>query len=242
MKPSVLPPIELPPIEPELQAAVPRPFVWEAGPRPLTDHAEMLLERGVATRAWVLAADTGWDSGHEAGPNYEIDYAWEHEGQTHRGRWRAAYDGMHLAMGAPEYSSWLDRAMCDGGSFTVLLDPGRPANATIYGNLELYVRKTLLEAVAELEGCDDDVLEERVTAVYRFAIAPFGRCQRDWKEYYGLLSALGMFDDGAGRVREYAENLEVVRRDLRAGRYDRQVLARLSALCATYRPGVWAAT
>jgi hypothetical protein len=231
---------ELPDIEPELRAEPPRPMVWESK-RQIAKKLEKLLVEGAAVRARVVKADTGWESGYEAGPYYRIDYAWEWEGRTYKAKWSASYDGMHLAYGAGEYMAWLERTMCEGGSFTVLFDPEKPSKATIYGTLELYVRKTLLEAVEELRKCGEKEVEAKASEVFAFIIAPLGACQREWRTYYDLLAKLGMFDEKEGRVRDGVENIEVVRRQIRAGRYEEGVMEQLSELCARYRPGVWAA-
>lgn len=229
-------------MEPELGVPPPRPMVWAPSSRKLTARIEDLLTTGAAVRAWVTEADTGWESGYEAGPYYKIDYAWEWETRTYRSRWEASFDAMHLGLGAGEYAGWLERSMCSGGSFTVLLDPERPSEPTIYGNLELFLKKNLVQAVRELRECADEELEERASEVFAFIIAPLGRCQREWRDYFDLLSKLDMFDEKKGAVRDYEANIEVVRTDIKAGRFDAGVLDRLSGMCARYRPGVWAAT
>jgi hypothetical protein len=232
----------LPDVEDELLVEPPRPVVWAASSRKLTARIEELLTHGAAVRAWVTEADTGWESGYEAGPYYKIDYAWEWETRTYTGRWAASFDAMHLGLGAPEYAAWLERSMCSGGSFTVLLDPERPSEPTIYGNLELFLQKTLLQAVEELRTCSEEELEDRASEVLAFIIAPLGRCRREWRDYFDLLSKLDMFDENKGAVRDHEANIEVVRTDIRAGRFDAKVLERLSEMCSRYRPGVWAAT
>jgi hypothetical protein len=234
--------MELPEVEPELKVSPPRPMVWASATHDLPEDVRNLLVNGIAVRARVTEADTGWESGYEAGPYYKIRYEYEHDGKTHEGRWSASYDGIHLAYGAGEYMRWLDGAMCDGGTFTVLFLPDAPEKPRVYGTLEPHVKKSLLEAVDELASCTDAELEERSSAVFAFMIAPLGRCQREWRKYYDLLDEMGMYDRDKDQVRDGVENIEVVRTRIRSGDFDDDAMKELSELCARYRPGVWAAT
>lgn len=232
----------LPEVEPELRAPPPRPMVWAFSRGGLTEQTRDLLVSGTAVRARVTEADTGWESGYEAGPYYRITYEYEHAGTRYENRWAASYDGMHLAYGAGEYMAWLEGAMCTGGTFTVLFHPDAPQAPTVYGTLMPHVAKSLEQAVEELMSCGEDDIEERASEVFAFMIAPLGRCQRDWRRYYDLLGRMGMYDEAEDRVRDGVENIEVVRTRIRQGDFDGDAMAELSELCARYRPGVWAAT
>lgn len=228
-------------VEPELRVPPPRPMVW-ASRHGIRQDVHELLVGGVAVRARVTHADTGWESGCEAGPYYKIEYEYEYREKTYTSRWGASYDGLHLAYGAGEYMGWLDGAMREGGTFTVLFLPDAPGKPRVYGTLEPHVRKTLLEAVDELLSCEESEVEEKTSEVLAFMIAPLGQCQSEWRKYYDLLGEMGMYDRKKGQVRDGEENMEVVRTRVRAGEFDTGAMKELSELCARYRPGVWAAT
>ncbi|MCK4802117.1 hypothetical protein KAS33_00435, partial [bacterium] len=107
-------------IEPELQVPPPRPVVWAArewSHRKIVPEIEYLLIHGQAARAWVTRDKSGWESGPEAGPYYNIQYCFETEHSLIHGKYGASFDGLHLAYGSPDFSAWISRAFKKGGTF-----------------------------------------------------------------------------------------------------------------------------
>ncbi len=205
------------------------------------DIAEILVH-GAATRAWVVAAESGWEPGYEAGPTYRIDFHWEWQGKLYDGRYRASFDGLHVGYGPEDHSSWLGSCMEEGGSITVVFHRDSPQKARIYGNLGLYLRKTLRQSVAELMACGPDGVEAKTREVYELIRSPLGRCEGDWGKYLKLLTKIGIYDDLYNRWRPEPDNLEFIRTGIRNGTFDQAAVNRLSALCERHCPGIWAAT
>jgi hypothetical protein len=129
-------PAVIPEIEPELRAASPRPFVWD-GVAPDDGERRRLLLHGVPTRAWVIGVRTVRND--PEGPDVYLTYAWEVAGDIRCSSLHRGYDLVHLYLGSPEYSDWVERAYVAGGTFTVLYDHTSPQEHVIYGELKPFV-------------------------------------------------------------------------------------------------------
>ncbi len=223
-------PETLPGVEPELAVPRPRPMVWTARPWShgvIRDEDAALLRQGLTARAWTTSVQITRDS---EGPDIAATFAYEHAGALLHGRFHGSYDAMHLALGFPDFSAWLGRAFGDGGTLTVLLPQGDPGACRIYGRLELYVSLSL-----------DRALEQgRHDAVGRLLRGPIGPLQGDdWFAYFnGLATLCGIEPDSDTTLFKLMDTALAA---IEAGRFDPAPLPQLSAICARYMPGLWAA-
>jgi hypothetical protein len=230
-------------IEPELQVPPPRPMVWvvaEVSQHKITDDIRYLLERGIAARAWVTKCVSSWEGGPEAGPVYDVWYCYESAQGLMYGEFHAAFDGLHLAYGSPDYDSWLSRSFRRGGTFTVVYRGSNPEKCVIYGNLGLFIRKSLVKAAKELECCRKlEYIDTLAREFLTIAVGPLGAIRDGWEAYFYLMKKMGLMKEGG--VQSFNENLKIVKKIILQGKYDESVLKRLAEICMKYTPGIWAA-
>jgi hypothetical protein len=234
-------PKELGSVEPELQVPPPRPKVWEPGRWSTARHTrktEKLLVHGGAARAWVTAYSSERDG---EGTDHFVQFAFEVKGKLVQGKFIAGYDDLHLSYGSPDYDSWLKKAFHKKGTFTVLYNPKDPSEHVIYGTLEPFLKKTLLEVAREIVRSKDPIEVDRLARQFLdIALAPLGGVKGEWEEYYKLLGDIGLYVGEPGAT--YQKNLAAVKHLFHDGWVDRALLSRLSSICKRYWPGVWAAT
>lgn len=227
-------------VEPELKVSPPRPFKWCAGPgKSIGPKLKSLLVNGVAARAWVVDAKQSWDAGSEAGPNYSVKYCFEAKKGLVCGAFEGSFDGLHLAYGSPELAGWMGEAFSKKGTFTVLYEEGNPRGHKIYGLLELFVKKSLVQLAGEIKACKSqkelDCLSEQFFSI---AISPLD-CVDEWEKYYGLMHDLGFWP--TRNPCDGKKAMGNMKRILSKGKYDKKLLGLLSSHCEKHQPGVWAA-
>ena len=238
-------PKSLPPVEPELAVPCPRPMVWVArswSHGSISPHDAELLQNGVAARAWVTSVEVEHD---REGPDIFANFVFqdgEGDGALHHGTFFGSYDAMHLAIGFPDFAGWLGRAICEGGTLTVLYPAGRPEEHRIYGTMELYLERDLCTAIEAYQQAGDGEAEERLAQVRALMFGPLGPLQGDydaWKRYYGLVTRMGR-STPTGRT-PLPEIVGEAVLALAEGRHDPRPVKKLSKMCREYMPGIWAA-
>lgn len=241
-----LKPRKLPPVEPELVVACPRPMVWVAR---IWSHGEVseqdaeLLRHGLAARAWVTSVTVEHD---REGPDIRATFAFyngpESAGELHQGTFFGSYDAMHLVIGFPDLARWLNRAIRDGGTFTVLHPEGRPDEYRVYASMELYIERqldTLLDEVSLATGAERKCYLADVRALLRGPIGPLNGDYPAWKRYFQLMARLGGVQT-TGRTTLF-ELVDAAVEAVAGGHYDRSDVPELSFMCREYMPGIWAA-
>jgi hypothetical protein len=209
---------------------------WSHGK--ITEPMRALLVGGCAARAWITWTEVEHD---REGPDISAGFAWQHEGDVYQGRFFGSYDAMHLALGFPDFSAWLGRAITEGGTLTVLFPEDAPSDYSVYGKLELYIERTLAQAFAEHQ--DARTEQERTTHlddIARLMRGPIGPMQgEDWREYFDLAAKVsGMATTGNTTLPQVVDAAVAA---IAAGTHDAAPIPRLSELCKVYMPGLWAA-
>jgi hypothetical protein len=233
-------PAKLEPVEPELRVPRPRPMVWVArkwSHGKITPERRELLVDGLAARAWVTHEQTTSD---REGPDIFARFAYEHGDELYQGQFFGSYDAMHLAIGFPDFAAWLGRAIRPGGTLTVLFPEDDPSKYAVYGSMELYIEKSLVDVLAEHEAASDEEKSELLEVAARLLRGPIGPLRGDdWFEYFEQLSKIsGMATNDRTTLFEVADAaIEAIA----SGEYDRSPIGRLSRICSEYMPGVWAA-
>ncbi len=147
----------LPPVEPELRMPRPRPSVWVFREGTLPWIKEM-MHQWRAVRAWVYEYSEWRDSD---GPEIRARYAFDAEdGTLAFGAFSGSYDGFHLALNR-DFCSFLDRAVCKGGTFTVLHPPGKPWESRVYGDYEPRLYVPVVELARRLAALGPEANHER---------------------------------------------------------------------------------
>ena len=241
-----LKPAALPEVEPELRGPCPRPMVWTArdwSHGEISDPDAALLRHGVAARAWVTSAQMVLV---REGPDILATFAFIHQadGTVHHGRFCGSYDAMHLAIGFPDLAAWLGSAMCDGGTFTVLHPAGSPAEHRIYGTMELYLERDLVQLVEQLEltGAGTKAREALLREIRRLLAGPVGPMGRDydeWRLYFDQLALLASVET-SGRTTLF-QLVDEAMAAMAGGAFDRGPVPVLAPICRRYQPGIWAA-
>lgn len=227
-------------VEPELRAPRPRPMVWVArkwSHGKISPETRELLVGGLAARAWITHEHTTHD---REGPDIFALFAYEHGDQLYQGQFFGSYDAMHLAIGFPDFAAWLGRAIRVGGTLTVLFPEAAPSKHAVYGRMELYIEKRLVDVLAEHEAASAERRGELLEIAARLIRGPIGPLQGDgWFEYYRELAKVsGMETNDQTTLFEVADAaIEAIK----SGDYDRSPIERLSQVCREYMPGIWAA-
>ena len=236
-------PAELPMVEPELLVRPPRSMVWAArqwSGGTITDRTRELLLTGVARRAWIT--EVKWTKDSE-GPEIRAGFAWEYAGQLHLGKFKGAYDAVHLALGNPEFSDWLHRTFREGQTLTVLFPENEPRKYVIYGKLELYIRRDLTCLLRDLARSTSIIDEVTTIGHLRTVLEATARLAKgkvkEQDEFIGLL--VRFVDLVPDQEILVADLIEKTIETLRNGRYDITHVAPLSRFCFRYLPGTWAA-
>ncbi|MHA1889424.1 MAG: hypothetical protein ACTSYS_00400 [Promethearchaeota archaeon] len=239
-------PKNLPKIEPELEIHPPRPLVWVA--RKITSYkitreTRWLLVNGAASRAWVTSYKKELDV---EGTEHHVHYNFlDKKKNIIPGYFLAFISESEVAINFPAYLSWIEKAFNEKGTFTVLYDGNNPTNHVIYGTLQLFIPKSLIQITNEIQACPDNdksSLRKLLEDFLYVALSPIGRIkQKEEKvEYYHLMENLQLATNGI--INEHAENMEIIRKIIKLGKLDQDALLKLSNTCKKYAPGVWAAT
>ena len=209
---------------------------WSGGS--ISDKTRELLLSGVARRAWIT--EVTWTKDSE-GPDIQAGFAWEYNGQLHLGRFKGAYDAVHLAQGNPEFSDWLHRTFRDGQTLTVLFPQDEPRKYLIYGKLELYIRRDLTYLLRDLARATSVIDEVTTVGHLRTVLDTTARLAqgKELDEFIGLL--VRFVDLIQDRELKVPDLIEGTIEKLRKGHYDVTLVAPLSRFCFSYLPGTWAA-
>lgn len=230
-------PDPLPDVEPELGASRPRPLVWRVRPGlEITRDMHEALRDWIAVRAWVTRVERWRDS---EGPEVRIWLCWEADGRLCHTYLKRGFDAYHAYMYNAIMTSWFDRTFVQGGTCTVLHQPGRPKRFRVFGEMELYLDRSLAQIVKEhAEGEDPEkrkMLLDEVNTVLG-AVLPWA--QQDDE----LRSALAVFcRTEMTRQMTITDLGKKVYESVRDGTCDESRLASLSEVTGKYVPGAWAA-
>jgi hypothetical protein len=233
-------PEKLEPVEPELRARRPRPMVWVArkwSHGKISARTRELLTNGLAARAWITHERTTHD---REGPDIFALFAYEHGGKLYQGQFAGSYDAMHLALGFPDFAAWLGRAMRPGGTLTVLFPEDDPSKYAVYGAMELYIEKSLVDVLAAHEAAHEEEKAELLELAATLLRGPIGPLQGDdWFEYFGQLAKMsGIETNDRTTLFDVADAaIEAIA----SGDCDKSPIETLSRVCHEYMPGIWAA-
>jgi hypothetical protein len=225
-------------VEPELLSPVPRPLPWLVRPpRQITGRMREALNHWDARRAWVTRVVRWRDA---EGPEVRAWICYEAEGRLLHGYLRRGFDAYHGYMYNQPWTSWFDDAFREGGTMTVLTQPGRPRRFEVFGEMELYLDRPLSRIVTEHEEAASDEDRERLLGeIGRTLDAVLPWAQQDEE----LRRALSTFSRTP--LDRRITLTEIGRKTfdaIRAGTYEPSRLETLSELCSRHVPGRWAAT